>query len=133
MSAVEAYWEARKRLLARLAELEAEAAEIRKALREQGPGPIKASESVPRSDGPTKRQLQYLRVIAEAIAHNGVPPTIKEIGTIFGVSSTNAVVCVLRGLELKGYIDRTSSKSRSIRIMEPGRRLLASLEAEAAE
>jgi repressor LexA len=67
--------------------------------------------------GLTKRQRDVLEFLIECIRDNGYPPTIAEIGTQFGISSTNGVNDHLLALERKGYIER-SSKARGIHITE---------------
>ena len=65
--------------------------------------------------GLTRRQESVLRFIIESIRDHGFPPTIAEIGTEFGISSTNGVNDHLVALEKKGYIERTS-KARGIHV-----------------
>ncbi|PCJ51268.1 MAG: repressor LexA [Candidatus Hydrogenedentota bacterium] len=65
--------------------------------------------------GLTQRQGDILGFIIESIRDDGYPPTIAEIGTNFGINSTNGVNDHLIALEKKGYIER-SSKARGIRI-----------------
>jgi repressor LexA len=65
--------------------------------------------------GLTKRQDSILRFIIESIRDDGYPPTIAEIGTEFGITSTNGVNDHLLALEKKGYIER-SSKARGIHV-----------------
>ncbi len=63
--------------------------------------------------GLTKRQQAILDYIIGCIRDHGYPPTIAEIGTEFGITSTNGVNDHLVALEKKGYIER-SSKARGI-------------------
>jgi len=65
--------------------------------------------------GLTNRQEEVLRFIIENIRDNGYPPTIAEIGSEFGITSTNGVNDHLIALEKKGYIER-SSKARGIHV-----------------
>lgn len=65
--------------------------------------------------GLTQRQEAILRFIIESIRDAGYPPTIAEIGSEFGIASTNGVNDHLVALEKKGYIER-SSKARGIHI-----------------
>ena len=44
-------------------------------------------------------------------------PSIREIGEEFGIKSTKTVSEYLRGLADKGYLERTSSRSRGVRIV----------------
>lgn len=65
----------------------------------------------------TRRQKEILLFIVECIRDRGCPPTILEIGEVFGIASTNGVNDHLLALERKGYIER-SNKARGIRVTE---------------
>ena len=67
----------------------------------------------------TARQREIYDYIYGRITADGLPPTIREIGSKFGMSSTNAVRDVLNALERKGYIKRRSSISRGIELTMP--------------
>jgi repressor LexA len=64
----------------------------------------------------TERQEQIYEFIRREITEGGSPPTIREIGERFGISSTNGVRAVLEALEKKGYIIRSKLKSRGIEL-----------------
>ena len=64
----------------------------------------------------TQRQRQVLEHIIEHIREEGRPPTIAEIGTRFGITSTNAISDHLIALERKGFIERSNNKARGIYI-----------------
>lgn len=51
---------------------------------------------------------------------SGYPPTIRELGDTLGIRSTNGVNDHLKTLAKKGFIERTSSKSRALTITEAG-------------
>jgi repressor LexA len=70
----------------------------------------------------TDRQRQILDFILEQIDHRGFPPTIREIGKQFGISSPNGVRDHLIALQRKGYLTRTPEKSRSLKVAEQLRR-----------
>ena len=73
--------------------------------------------------GITKRQFEVLQYIRSSISERGYPPTIREIGKHFGITSTNGVNDHLRALENKGYLTRDDMKSRALRptnLMLPG-------------
>lgn len=53
----------------------------------------------------TDRQAQVLRVIHAHLGEHGRYPTYRELMAVFDMASTQAVVCHLRSLEQKGYID----------------------------
>lgn len=63
----------------------------------------------------TERQRDILAYIRQHITENGYPPTVREIGTAFGIRSTNGVADHLKSLERKGYLARGSLKSRALR------------------
>lgn len=67
----------------------------------------------------TDRQRAILSFIHEYIAANGFPPTVREIGSHFGIRSTNGVSDHLKSLQRKGYLDRGSLKSRALRPLQP--------------
>jgi len=63
----------------------------------------------------TDRQREILEFITQSIEERGYPPTLREIGTHFGIRSTNGVNDHLRALEKKGYLQREDLKSRALR------------------
>jgi repressor LexA len=63
----------------------------------------------------TDRQRVILDFISESIKKRGYPPTLREIGSHFGIRSTNGVNDHLRALEKKGYLHREDLKSRALR------------------
>jgi repressor LexA len=63
----------------------------------------------------TDRQREILEFITSSIGARGYPPTLREIGTHFGIRSTNGVNDHLRALEKKGYLQREDLKSRALR------------------
>jgi len=74
--------------------------------------------TVVRDDGRdvlTDRQREILEFITQSITERGYPPTLREIGTHFGIRSTNGVNDHLRALEKKGYLQREDLKSRALR------------------
>jgi repressor LexA len=70
----------------------------------------------------TARQRQIFNFILEQIDRRGIPPTIREIGDQFGISSPNGVRDHLLALQRKGYLKRTPEKSRSLEVAEGLRR-----------
>jgi len=64
----------------------------------------------------TKRQKDILSYIAGYISEQGFPPTLKEIGAHFGISSTNGVSDHLKALSRKGYLRRRADQSRAMEI-----------------
>ncbi len=67
----------------------------------------------------TPRQQAVLEFIADYIAQFGYPPTFQEIADAFGIVSKHGVVRHLAALEKKGYITRSDTLARSIRIIHP--------------
>ena len=63
----------------------------------------------------TSRQSAIYDFLVEQIAL-GVPPTVREIGSRFGIRSPNGVMCHLKALEKKGVIERHAHLSRAIRL-----------------
>lgn len=61
------------------------------------------------------RQRQILEFIRQHIDTEGYPPTVREIGAAVGIRSTNGVNEHLKVLERKGYLERLSNKSRTLR------------------
>lgn len=77
----------------------------------------------------TPKQRSIFEYIKRYIDRHKYPPTLREIASAHGITSTNGVVCHLRPLEAKGYIarahgDHTRALARSITIVqdepEPG-------------
>lgn len=62
----------------------------------------------------TSRQREVFEFIKERIGQNNRPPTLREIGLRFGISSTNGVRSILAALVKKGYIARSPKLSRGI-------------------
>ncbi|MCC6729679.1 MAG: transcriptional repressor LexA [Chthonomonadales bacterium] len=66
--------------------------------------------------GLTDKQDRILTFIVDYVADQGYPPSIREIGNAFGISSLRGVTVHLDALERKGYIKRAST-SRSIAVI----------------
>jgi repressor LexA len=64
----------------------------------------------------TPRQLEVYEFIREKIRSRGYGPTVREIGTQFGIASPNGVMCHLKALEKKGLISREANMSRAIQL-----------------
>ncbi|HWP35317.1 MAG TPA: transcriptional repressor LexA [Thermodesulfobacteriota bacterium] len=65
----------------------------------------------------TDKQRQILEYIIEMVRTRGYPPTIRQIGTRFKISSTNGVRTHLSALERKGYIRRAPWSARGIELV----------------
>ena len=66
----------------------------------------------------TARQREVLAFLVRFIEENGFPPSVREIATAIGVSSTFGVIRHLKALERKGRISRKRFTSRGIRVLE---------------
>ena len=68
----------------------------------------------------TERQRQVYEFIRDRIDARGFGPTVREIGSAFGIRSPNGVMCHLKALERKGLIKRENNRSRAISLTEYG-------------
>jgi len=66
----------------------------------------------------TKRQQEIFDFVRDKIVNRGYGPTVREIGTEFGIRSPNGVMCHLKALEKKGLIIRESNMSRAITLAD---------------
>ena len=66
----------------------------------------------------TQKQKQVLKFIYRKIKTTNLPPTIREIGSHFGFSSTGTVRDYLKALAQKGYIKLSAHKSRAIELVK---------------
>lgn len=71
----------------------------------------------------TARQRLVLECIAAAVARDGWPPTLREIGDELGIRSTNGVNDHLRALERKGYVARRSGRARTLRLTDLAKKM----------
>ena len=78
----------------------------------------------------TKRQQDILDFIESFMQKRGYPPTLREIGNEFGISSTNGVRVNLAALEKKNYIIRRPWLSRGIELVDAEQGLLLSRHAD---
>jgi repressor LexA len=69
----------------------------------------------------TKKQKAIYEFIVERVRRRGIPPTLNEIGTAFGLSSASGVADHLNALERKGYIRRRPGISRGIELLGESR------------
>lgn len=65
------------------------------------------------------RQAEALRLIREAVAESGMPPTRAELAAAMKLRSVNAAVEHLRALARKGVIELTPHAARGIRLRLP--------------
>ena len=66
----------------------------------------------------TARQREVFEFIKERIQASSRPPTLREIGLRFEISSTNGVRSILHALAKKNYIERSPKLSRGIDLPE---------------
>lgn len=69
-------------------------------------------------DALTSRQREIYTFIKEKIQGRGYGPTVREIGTRFGIKSPNGVMCHLKALQKKGLIAREPNMSRAIQLLQ---------------
>ncbi|MBU8935000.1 MAG: transcriptional repressor LexA [candidate division Zixibacteria bacterium] len=67
----------------------------------------------------TDRQRAILEFIKQVITAHGHPPTVREIGAKFGITSTNGVRTHLSALIRKGYLRKNSFISRGLELVQP--------------
>lgn len=66
----------------------------------------------------TDSERGVLDCVIEYVQRHTYPPTIREIGEALSIPSTRSVSDLLKSLERKGWIERTPSRSRSLRVIE---------------
>lgn len=66
----------------------------------------------------TKRQYAILKFIHRAVQDKGRPPTLREIGEQFSISSPKGVSDHLEALQKKGWIDREKGRARGIQLIK---------------
>lgn len=66
----------------------------------------------------TKRQKEILRFIISEVRKHGYPPSVREIGTAVGLSSSSTVHAHLTNLEKKGYLKRGQALPRAIGVVK---------------
>lgn len=67
----------------------------------------------------TERQRRVLAFVESQITERGHCPTIREIGSFFGISSTNGVRTHLAALIKKGYLKKAEFISRGLELARP--------------
>jgi len=67
--------------------------------------------------GLSERQQRILDFVREFTRQNGYPPTIRDIGSELGISSTSVVNYNLKVLEREGYIQRDREVSRGLKVL----------------
>jgi repressor LexA len=64
------------------------------------------------------KEEQIYKYIRQEVSRRGLPPTIREIGSRFDISSTNGVRYFLGKLESEGLIERQTRTARGIKVIE---------------
>lgn len=66
----------------------------------------------------TAKQSQVLSYIIAHVSQHNYPPTLREIGTELGISSTNTVHGHLTKLQAAGYISWEPAAPRTLRVLK---------------
>ncbi len=64
----------------------------------------------------TQKEKEIYQYITECLEKNGYAPSVRDICGAIGIKSTSSVHEYLRRLETKGYIKKSSGKSRALSI-----------------
>jgi len=73
----------------------------------------------PDATGLTPRQQRILTTIKQSIESRGYPPSMREIGSAVGLTSTSSVAHQLRSLEEKGFLKRDPNRPRALEVFLP--------------
>src|SRR5471032_1786438 len=66
----------------------------------------------------TARQREILAFVNDHSAQHGYPPTVREIGTAVGLTSSSTVHAHLANLERIGLLRRDPAKPRAIELLD---------------
>src|SRR5699024_4771352 len=72
------------------------------------------------ADDLTERQRKVLEAIRDWMRDHGYPPSVREIGTAVGLTSTSSVAYQLRVLERKGYLRKDPHRPRTVGVLVGG-------------
>lgn len=64
----------------------------------------------------TEKEKAVYKFISECLEKNGYPPSVRDVCAAVGMKSTSSVHEYIRRLEAKGYIKKSSGKSRALTI-----------------
>ncbi len=64
----------------------------------------------------TQKEKEVFGYISECVKKNGYAPSVRDICSAVGIKSTSSVHDYIRRLEAKGYIKKSSGKSRALSI-----------------
>jgi len=73
----------------------------------------------PDATGLTPRQRRVLEFIRSSIERRGYPPSIREIGSSVGLTSSSSVAHQLKALESKGFLRRDPNRPRALEVFLP--------------
>ena len=73
-----------------------------------------------RKEGLNKREKAILKYIEKAVAENGYPPSVREIGKAIGLKSTATVHAYIARLTEEGYIAKQNNKGRTLKLLKGG-------------
>ncbi|MFT4082944.1 MAG: transcriptional repressor LexA [Nocardioides sp.] len=73
----------------------------------------------PDGTGLTPRQQRILSHLRDCIEKKGYPPSMREIGSAVGLTSTSSVAHQLKVLEQKGFIKRDPHRPRALEVFLP--------------
>src|SRR5687768_9326800 len=73
----------------------------------------------PDATGLTPRQVRVLAHIKDAIELRGYPPSMREIGSAVGLTSSSSVAHQLKTLEEKGFLRRDPNRPRALEVFLP--------------
>jgi SOS-response transcriptional repressor LexA len=65
----------------------------------------------------TDRQREVLDFVRDFIAQHEFGPTVRDCMHGLNIRSPNGIVCHLKSLQRKGYIDRSGGKARGLRLL----------------
>ena len=71
-----------------------------------------------------KKQLEILQYIYDTVEKRSIPPTVREICSAVGLSSTSTVHGHLARLERKGWLVKDATKPRALEITREGKKEL---------
>jgi repressor LexA len=85
---------------------------------QEAPADMLVIESQIKKQVLTERQLEVYNFIKDKVIAQKLPPTVREIGLEFGISSTNGVRAILAALIKKGYLNRSPKLSRGLELTD---------------
>ena len=67
----------------------------------------------------TEKQQAILACIQQSVRQRGYPPSMREIGSAVGLTSTSSVAHQLKVLEEKGFLKRDPHRPRALEVFLP--------------